>query len=145
MSARRSKLRSLTAKPFSILAVSVALTSIAWAGSLPVTLPKLPIGLPGSGSGGPGGPGGPGGSGGGSGPGGAGPTLSGYAGATGGVDASGISEAHDLERESNDRFGDPLSADLLGSDRVKAHLRYYGQSSSTGTTQAVGINLTIAQ
>jgi hypothetical protein len=45
----------------------------------------------------------------------------------------------------DDRFGDPLSTDLLGNDRVHARLRYYGESGAVGTTQAVGINLTFAQ
>jgi hypothetical protein len=50
-----------------------------------------------------------------------------------------------MSRGPDDRFGDPLSTDLFGNDKVHAHLRYYGETSGVGTTQAVGINFTFAQ
>ena len=135
-------LPSVAAKFFCLLAFSAALATRAAPGGLPVSLPKLPISLAiGGGGGGGGSP--P--RGGGTASGGA-PVLTGFGGASGSSSDSGFADPRDAERDNNDRFGDPLSTDLLGSDRVHAHLRYYGRAASgTTTTQAVGINLTIAQ
>ncbi len=73
--------------------------------------------------------------------------LVGTSGAAGNVQLAGssVGDFHTIDRGPNDRFGDALSTDLLGSDRVHARLRYYGESGAVGTTQAVGINLTFAQ
>ena len=45
----------------------------------------------------------------------------------------------------NAKWGDPLSTDLFGDGSVHARLRYYGESGALGTTQAVGINLSLPQ
>lgn len=125
-----------------IFGACVTATATAGAG-LPVPVPPLPVTLPGGG-GGPGG-GGPGGGG----PGGGGPVGVGSGAAPSSVglqlSGNGFSDFHSSNLGPNDRFGDPLSTDLLGSDRIHARLRYYGESGAVGTTQAVGLNLTFAQ
>ena len=121
-----------------------AVASAAGVGA-PVPLPPLPVPLPGGGGPGGGGPGGGPGGGGPGGGGGLGGVIGGGAAPTALSISSGLTDFHSSNLGPNDRFGDPLSTDLLGSSRLHARLRYYGESGGVGTTQAVGINLTLAQ
>ncbi|MBV9044691.1 MAG: hypothetical protein JO348_06400 [Alphaproteobacteria bacterium] len=51
------------------------------------------------------------------------------------------------ERSSrpDDHWGEPLGADLVHSDKAKLGVRYFGEAGANGTTQAVGVKLTIPQ
>src|SRR5262249_31385761 len=121
---------------------------VSAASVLGVTLPSVP-GLTGGGGGpGPGGGGPGGGPGGGTGGGGSGIPGSHPVGVPlnmqSAVEAM-TNSSGDPNHGPDDRFGDPLSTDIFGSDEVHAHLRYYGESGAVGSTQAVGINFTFAQ
>jgi hypothetical protein len=118
---------------------------------LGVPLPSVPVlgGGGGPGGGGPGGGGPGGGPGGGSGGGGSGmppgTTPVGVPLNLQGAVQPMTSTSFNTNHGPDDHFGDPLSTNIFGSDTVKAHLRYYGESGSVGSTQAVGINFTFAQ
>ncbi|MBL6853593.1 MAG: hypothetical protein ISS15_11645 [Alphaproteobacteria bacterium] len=50
-----------------------------------------------------------------------------------------------VQSHAGDTWGDPLQTDLLNAGDAKLRLKYYGASTSTGTTQAVGFSLTIPE
>lgn len=131
-----------------LLGLSLVSNSAMAASVLGVPLPSVPglIGGGGAPGGGPGG-GAPGGGGGGSATTGMPPgtTPVGVALNIQGAGPSMSDMNMSTNRGPDDRFGDPLSTDLFGNDKVHAHLRYYGETSGVGTTQAVGINFTFAQ
>jgi hypothetical protein len=129
------------------LGVALIAQPVSAASVLGVPLPSLPALGGGSGGGGPGG-GGPGGPGGGTGGGGSGVPGSHPVGVSLNLNSAVepmTNSSGDPNHGPDDKFGDPLSTDIFGSDKVHAHLRYYGESGAVGSTQAVGINFTFAQ
>ncbi len=130
--------RRLCACASAVLILSAAPALAARVGPVSLPLPPAVGGLLGGGGGG--------GIGGGGGPSAPGGPNSGGASPSGiTLQTSGDSFSQGADHGPDGKWGDPLSMDLLGSDKVHASLRYFGSSDGTGTQQAVGIGLTFPQ
>ena len=64
---------------------------------------------------------------------------------TSGFAGNPLSPERSIDLGPTAKWGDPLSTDLLSGGKVRAQLRYYGEASGVGSTQAVGVHFTIAQ
>ena len=53
--------------------------------------------------------------------------------------------ARDFGSRPDARWGEPLGADLVNTHKARLGVRYFGEAGANGTTQAVGVKLTIPQ
>lgn len=52
--------------------------------------------------------------------------------------------ASSINNGPDQKWGDPLSADLLGSSNVKVRARYYSDVAGTGNQEGVGLSLSLS-